>query len=185
MHSAVNMAPPPVLSEDALPQADQKRKRSDASKPKAQPAPKSACATLVDHIKEELGKSVPGETIQLCGLAPLKIIATQPDHVLELAREKLNTWPYADVPVCWRRLFEEASLHLVAEELPLFAQSMKSELGGGRGSKEDREYGFQSIVRHLDGALVIAGAPGRRMLIIEMLKVSTLRVRDAPLKAPY
>lgn len=72
---------------------------------------------LANKIVKDLGETVANETIHLCGLAPLHIIKERPDEVLALAHQKLNTWPYQNVPTCWRRLYEDASLLKVVQLL--------------------------------------------------------------------
>ena len=52
-----------------------------------------------------------------CGPAPLSIITTQPQAVLDLAHEKMHTLPYHAVPTHWRRLYEDASCHLAISML--------------------------------------------------------------------
>jgi lysine-specific demethylase 8 len=51
------------------------------------------------------------ETLAACGTAPLCIIGTHPQAVLDLAHEKMHTFPYHAVPIHWRRLYEDASCY--------------------------------------------------------------------------
>ncbi|KAF2480304.1 hypothetical protein BDY17DRAFT_303607 [Neohortaea acidophila] len=93
---------------------------------------------LANKISADLDIIVPNETIQLCGLAPIKLLDTQPDEVLELAHQKLHAWPYQNVPTCWRRLYEEASLgkavHILRTQAELEAErsrTKKRRVGSG------------------------------------------------------
>lgn len=72
---------------------------------------------LARQIRKELEETVASETIHFCGLGPLKIIESRPDEVLDLAHQKLHTWPYKNVPMCWRRLYEDAALSKAAKML--------------------------------------------------------------------
>jgi hypothetical protein len=51
------------------------------------------------------------ENLAACGTAPLRIIGTHPQAVLDLAHEKMHTFPYHAVPIHWRRLYEDASCY--------------------------------------------------------------------------
>src|ERR1700712_322414 len=50
------------------------------------------------------------DSIFQSGTAPLSILQQRPDDVLQLAHERLHSFPYKDVPECWRRLYTEAAL---------------------------------------------------------------------------
>jgi lysine-specific demethylase 8 len=126
--------------------------------------------SIVVYINTELNAPVPNETIHLCGLAALSIISSRPEHVLELATERLHTWPYQHVPCCWRRLFEDASLHLVAQLLLRNATEPNSEWPEIRPAKRAKlgtgdEDWLIEVVKILDRAVIISGAPGRKALI--------------------
>lgn len=45
------------------------------------------------------------------------VLPDRPEAVLALAREKLHTWPYAEVPGCWRKAFVDASLVLAVKRV--------------------------------------------------------------------
>ena len=79
---------------------------------------------LANKISRDLDEPVPNETIQLCGLATLRIMLQRPDDVLELAHQKLHTWPYKHVPACWRRMYEDASLSKAVQILRDQAQEI-------------------------------------------------------------
>jgi len=77
------------------------------------------------------------------------------DDLLRLARQKLHAYPYKDVPLCWRRLFTDASIVKAAIMIQQFEED--------NGNDE-------LIVHTLDMALIMAGAPGKgRREIVEKL----------------
>jgi len=125
---------------------------------------------MANKIAKDLDKTAGNETIQLCGLAPLRIIATRPDEVLALAYDKLNAYPYSNVPAHWRRLYEDASLHKVIELLRSQAATTEgiSSRGGGKRRKLEVEAHPATwvcdIVVALDKGIQLSGAPGRKHL---------------------
>lgn len=154
-------------------------------------APKYKLAALVDSITEELDQEVPGETIHLCGLSPLFTLAARPADALGLAHEKLYTWPYDEIPTEWRRLYEDACIRVAVQELE------KIFLPDGNGdhpalnidchniSMAYERY-FASAVKHLDKAVFVAGAPGRKFLIdstLEVLEAYLAEVGECPPKS--
>ena len=76
-----------------------------------------------------------------CGTAVLSILRSRPDEVLAIAHEKLHAFPYKDVPECWRRLYTEATLHKVLK-------------------LSDADW-LSNVVKALDMAVILTGAPGR------------------------
>lgn len=70
------------------------------------------------------------------------LLPDRPEAVLELAREKLHTWPYAEVPDCWQRAFVDASLVLAVNKVRE-ALSVRGEehIGVGEGEDEREEVG--------------------------------------------
>ncbi|KAK5126101.1 hypothetical protein LTR85_011456 [Meristemomyces frigidus] len=122
---------------------------------------------LANKIAKDLDQSASNETIQRCGLAPLRIISTRPDEVLALAYQKLNTFPFSKVPTHWRRLFEDATLHKAVEILRFHAATTKAVLGGG-GKRRKVDVGaladdwMSGLISVLDKGLQLTGAPGRK-----------------------
>jgi hypothetical protein len=82
----------------------------------------------------------PDDPIHGCGPAVISLITrcALPDDLLDLAHVKLHTWPYKDVPLCWRRLHEEASL-----------------------IKAARDDEFATLVATLDRGISLSGTPRR------------------------
>ncbi|GAA5863421.1 hypothetical protein JCM8547_006976 [Rhodosporidiobolus lusitaniae] len=86
--------------------------------------------------------------------------------LLRLADEKLNSFPYKDVPLCWRRLYTDASLLGAIADL---------------AQQEKREEKAKETVRKLDMVLIVAGAPGeaREELVFAVMEVAQERLRTA------
>ncbi|BGP11088.1 hypothetical protein JCM10049v2_006987 [Rhodotorula toruloides] len=82
--------------------------------------------------------------------------------LLRLADEKLNSYPYKDVPLCWRRLYTDAVLLGALARL----QQVEKEI-------EERKKELSKTVRELDLAIVIAGAPGegREDMVLRLISV--------------
>ncbi|GAA6053471.1 hypothetical protein NBRC10513_000203 [Rhodotorula toruloides] len=81
---------------------------------------------------------------------------------LRLADEKLNSYPYKDVPLCWRRLYTDAVLLGALAKL----QQVEKEI-------EERKRGLRRTIRDLDLAIVVAGAPGegREDLVLRLISM--------------
>jgi hypothetical protein len=79
------------------------------------------------------------------------------EDLLRLARQKLHTYPFSSVPLCWRALFTDASILKACLQIAFLESS---------GSNDDTP-----IIRTLDTALIMAGSPGmgRREAIEQIL----------------
>lgn len=141
--------------------------------------------SLRNHILEQLDHAVPNDCIKLCKLSTLAIIADRPEDVLEKAKEQLHAYPYEKVPTHWRRLYEDASLHLAARLLKeRITQLQKSAsppaasfatFNPAKRQKLDRDIPNTSdwlaeFCNVIDRAVIISGAPGRKHLIDDTLK---------------
>ena len=123
---------------------------------------------LADIIEQDLATVVPGDPIEECGPSCLSISDSRPEDVLELAHQKLHAWPYRDVPVCWRRMYEDASLQSAVKILRTKAESM-----GMRFEPEDETEDptwLTEVVTSLDMALQLTGAPGRAQVFERVFK---------------
>ncbi|KAF2091569.1 Clavaminate synthase-like protein [Saccharata proteae CBS 121410] len=94
-----------------------------------------------------------------CGSAVTSIIRTRPDAVMWLAHNKLHAFPYKDVPVCWRRLYVEGALWKTCKLLE----------AASREEQEQRNW-LEEVVRILDMAVILTGAPERTDLIAEIMQ---------------
>lgn len=103
---------------------------------------------LANQISKDLEETVTNETIHLCGLGPLKIMDARPDEVLELAHQKLSTWPYKSVPMCWRRLYEDAALSKAASMLREEAERIGQVVSFKRRRLNGETLNVPSVVGH-------------------------------------
>ncbi|GAA5843254.1 hypothetical protein JCM11251_002263 [Rhodosporidiobolus azoricus] len=98
--------------------------------------------------------------------------STLSSALLRLCDEKINSFPYKDVPVCWRRLYTDAILlgALAALATPRSAKYP---------AKEKKR--LEEVVKQLDMSLIIAGAPGegREELIFALIEVAQDALRKA------
>ncbi|KAI4741333.1 Clavaminate synthase-like protein [Aureobasidium sp. EXF-12298] len=124
--------------------------------------------SLAEDIRHALTSLSPKDPIHECGSAPLHIIQQRPEDVLALAHQKLHTWKFDSVPLCWRRLYEEASLY---QAIAILNDH------GVRGQKRKRhaspspEHDFITLLVHLlDMAIILTGAPRHRQLILNIAK---------------
>lgn len=154
--------------------------------------------SLRNHILEQLDHAVPNDCIQLCKLSTLAIIADRPEDVLEKAKEQLHAYPYEKVPTHWRRLYEDASLHLAAKllkeritQLQKFASPTASfaTFNPAKRQKLDRDIPrtndwLAEFCNVVDRAVIISGAPGRKHLIDDTLKHLEVFVKSEWTDAP-
>lgn len=116
----------------------------------------------------------------------LTLLPHRSDAILRLARERLHTYPYATVPILWRRAFTEASLYLTCQAIlqaldaPAAAAadddnddddddddvddansaSRRADQGADKLSEGGGDW-IQAVVEKLDMALIMAGGAGR------------------------
>lgn len=122
--------------------------------------------SLVGFIRDAISSLDQHDPIQECGPAPLRIIQQRPDDILALAHQKLHSWKYSDVPLCWRRLYEEASLwkaSFAIEDYAVRGQKRKR----NSSSKPQHDW-ITRVVHILDMAIIMTGAPLRHRLIISI-----------------
>ncbi|KAL7413647.1 hypothetical protein BDY24DRAFT_351437 [Mrakia frigida] len=91
--------------------------------------------------------------------------------LLSLANDKLNSFPFASVPECWRRLYTETGFLWAIHDL--------QEAGIER--QGDGQF-WEGVVARLDMILIVAGAPGegRRELIDDLIEL----VQEVHLPSP-
>lgn len=91
--------------------------------------------------------------------------------MLRVCTDKLHAFPYSDVPVCWRRLYTDVSIIRAVAQISILIDK-EYERGGHheKGCLEDED---AEIVKDLDMALIMTGAPGtdRRETIEELLEL--------------
>ena len=124
--------------------------------------------SLAEIIGKDLSIVIPEDSIKECGPACLAILKSRPEDVLELAHQKLHSWPYRNVPACWRRMHEEASLQLALSILRTQAESMRMHFETEDGN-EDPTW-LTQLVATLDMALQLTGAPGRAQVFEKIFR---------------
>ncbi|KAK0948597.1 hypothetical protein LTR29_000229 [Friedmanniomyces endolithicus] len=164
--------------DDPVAPTSQKRKTSENSTPED-------LRLLAQEIEDLLNNAAANDTVQECGPAPLRIIATQPEKVLDLAHAKLHASPYQSVPLQWRRLFEEASLYnavklLKARSLGTLANNrvkLRRTDADVVGVSESGDW-LQEIVEVLDRGISLSGAPGRRPVFDAIFEQLCMHIAD-------
>lgn len=139
--------------------------------------------SLAIWIQKQLLDVSEDDSIHECGNAAIDILENRPDAAKDLAYEKLHAFPFRDVPECWRRLYEEASIWIAVKHLESAKESTNGTKASGRTAaavKRNNDGTVKSviskaqgspaswltdIVKDLDMALILTGAPGRRSLI--------------------
>ena len=142
-----------------------------------------------------------------CPAAVLSILRTHPESLIRLARSKLYSWPYAQVPACWRRLFVDASIvqaiHITQKNLAIECEkdstkhevitgAIENGLAGRRilrnGDWRKRVYEeddwVQQVVNLLDMAIIMAGAETRREMIEAIIEHLRLYLSHETLTLP-
>ena len=128
--------------------------------------PDSTHLSLAEEIQRALTSLSREDPIHECGHAPLSIIRQRPEHVLALAHQKLHTWRFDSVPLCWRRLYEDASLYqAVAILIDHDAHRLKRKRSAS--PPPERDY-ITRLVYLLDMAIILTGAPQRHQLILSI-----------------
>lgn len=100
---------------------------------------------------------------------PLESLVSRTDDLLRLATTKLHAFPYRDVPLCWRRLYTDASILKAVAQIGILLGSSSIQSGESTIDLEEKD---AEIVKTLDMALIMTGAPGddRREIFDELLE---------------
>ncbi|KAK6002205.1 hypothetical protein QM012_001843 [Aureobasidium pullulans] len=122
--------------------------------------------SLAEDIRQALTSLSPKDPIHECGSAPLCIIQERPEDVLALAHQKLHTWKFDSVPLCWRRLYEEASLYQAVSILN--DHGMRGQKRKRHASPSPESDFITRLVHLLDMAIILTGAPCHRQLILSI-----------------
>lgn len=123
----------------------------------------------------------------------LTLLPRRSDAILRLARERLHTYPYASVPILWRRAFTEASLYLACQAI---LQALEAAAAADYDDNEDANSAshcadqvadklsegggdwIQAVVEKLDMALIMAGGAGREDDIERMFSALEVYLDD-------
>lgn len=130
-----------------------------------------------------------------CPPSTRSILPTHPAALIRLAHAKIHSYPFSEVPICWRRLYTDASIGEAVRVIrpcvteAIWASSRPVNYARGASAKrclDEAETGKRSVdrevqeedlvqdaVRLLDMAVIMAGAPERGEMISELL--STLQ----------
>ncbi|MCJ1419522.1 hypothetical protein MMC32_005877 [Xylographa parallela] len=101
------------------------------------------------------------DAITRCGLSSLNDLLTNPEPLIHLANAKLHVFPFSDVDACWRRLYTDASIAKAV--LAIQAQD-----ASGGGEAPEGAAWLDDVVRTLDMALIMTGAPLREGMIEDL-----------------
>ncbi|KAF6227711.1 hypothetical protein HO173_012041 [Letharia columbiana] len=140
---------------------------------------------LLARTLETLYQPCPNDSILDCPPSTRSILPSRPAALIQLAHAKIHSYPFSKVPVCWRRLFTDASIgqairvvkHGVEaiERVGSIEDADRNKIVNGRGEREDW---VQEAVRLLDMAVIMAGAPEREEMIEELLSALQVYVEE-------
>ena len=134
---------------------------------------------LLSDSLESLLRPAPNDPILDCPPSTRSILRTRPASLIQLAHAKIHSHPFSKVPVCWRRLFTDASIAqaitVVRDGVGAIERAGGNKRADGEGEREDW---VQEAVRLLDWAVIMAGAPGRDGMIEELLSALRERVGE-------
>ena len=121
---------------------------------------------LQHHLASDLDDSDP---IHLVGPAVLYILRRDSGAALDLAHDRIHSFLFDRVPVCWRRLYEEAQLWSVATVLDGLLRKKKQSTDDESHDPTQEVFALRDpmtdIVGKLDMLLILSGAPRRRALV--------------------
>ncbi|KAJ4371342.1 hypothetical protein N0V83_004559 [Neocucurbitaria cava] len=120
---------------------------------------------IIQLTRQELTTAQKSDNIRECGRAALSLLPSDPQLCSELAYQSLHSVPYKQVKTCWRRLYTDASLWKVVRlaEEPALPQSTKKD--SNVEEDEFKRTWIDEVVRVLDMALILTGAPGREEIV--------------------
>ncbi len=163
---------------------------------------------LLNETIDSLRNPHPSDPIFECPPSTRTLLQTHPALLIKLAHAKIHSYPFSDVPVCWRRLFTDASIfeaaRIISREISEPRPPPDFERSAGVGKKRTRcgqdgletarsdvqktvdgsedlgaEYDWiQNVVRLLDMAVIMAGAPGREETVESLLSALQVYVEE-------
>ena len=178
--------------------------KSTPQEPNRSLDPHHSLLALLDEINDTLSSSQPTDPINACPLSTRIILPTHPASLISLAHAKIYSYPFSNVPVCWRRLYTDASIYEAARLVKAEIRSLQNEKidtswenihakrkrksyqsammtasfgegwrssddGENDSSKEEEKEWIQKVVRLLDMAVILAGAPQREAMVETLL----------------
>ncbi|KAF9973837.1 hypothetical protein BGZ73_002867 [Actinomortierella ambigua] len=120
-------------------------------------------------------------------IANCKALHHASDILIDYAYEKLNAFPYRQVPACWRELYTDAGLlHGLALWYPLstdISDHRTEQRGNHHDPASESVETRRLAIRVLDKALVLAGAcgPGRKTLIMDAIEALEREIENMTL----
>lgn len=146
----------------------------------------------------------PSDPILECPLSIRTLIGSHPALVVKFADSKIHSYPFSEVPSCWRRLLTDASIcnaAIIISEGISGAEEPRLESFERPGKKRKRtesitvnsegknaennsnrsgnpEQWIQRVVRLLDMAVIMAGAPEREQMIESLLSALQVYVEE-------
>ena len=131
---------------------------------------------LLARTLDSLHQPRPDDPILDCPPSARSILQSRPAALIQLAHAKIHSYPFSKVPICWRRLFTDASIgqaiRIVKDGIETDKRAAnlddvyENQVVGGEGEGEDWA---QEAVKLLDMAVIMAGAPEREEMIEELL----------------
>lgn len=125
---------------------------------------------------ETLHQPCPHDPILDCPPSTRSILPSRPAALIQLAHARIHSYPFSKVPVCWRRLFTDASIGhaigVVKDGVEAVGRAGDDEYTNGNKivkGEGQRDGWLQEAVRLLDMAVIMAGAPQREDMIEELL----------------
>ncbi|KAL8841881.1 MAG: hypothetical protein Q9170_000754 [Blastenia crenularia] len=143
--------------------------------------------SLLDKTHAAISSWDRSDLISECPASVLALLPSTPDPIIALAHTKLHTFPFASVPICWRRVYTDAS---IAKAIGLIRTGLedcdrsqqKNGLGGGNATlNDDKVEGewVDVVVKVLDMAAIMAGAAGREQMIEQLLSALQSHLGEA------
>ena len=109
------------------------------------------------------------DPITACPPSILSILPSRPSALISLSHTRIHSFKFSEVPIYWRRLYTDAS---ILEAAYVVKRSVESALLADGSDKGKDDYDedqpsdwIQDVVKLLDMALIMTGAPGREDVI--------------------
>ncbi|KAK3818542.1 MAG: hypothetical protein J3Q66DRAFT_297854, partial [Benniella sp.] len=105
-------------------------------------------------------------TTVLSGSSTARTLAVQSDVLMDYSRDMLHSFPYRDVPPCWRELYTDAGI------LKALALGLLTVPGiADRSSNDDGTGLLKQALLACDSVLVMSGSsgPGRKAIVYELI----------------
>ena len=130
------------------------------------PSTPKAMEALCSTILQTLTTPSTSDPIQHCGPSALHLLPTRPNDLIRLAHAKLHAYPFKEVPPCWRRLYTDASIASAVLAIRAHLADRTSTTTTTTTAAEDW---IAAVVKTLDMALIMTGAPLRGRMIEDLI----------------